>query len=254
MNQNMMKSEKSKWFYSKFREDTKAIVILAHGLNLLPSKMDELALYLASKKCDVLRISLGSDPEKWTTKFSDYYDEALEQSEILERPLYFLGYSLGALLGVDFIVNHPQHKITKCALIAPATHTKLMTKLLSVGGILFPKLSIPSFNLEKYRQQPRTILLSYKIINHLQKKLKKLFNEKSISIPTLLVTSKDDELINSSRLTKLAALYPNWATLELTNKRSQLPIKYHHLMIDSESLGRDEWEKLLKILTIHFAL
>jgi alpha-beta hydrolase superfamily lysophospholipase len=164
------KSEKSKWFYSDYKNDTTAVVIVAHGLNLLPSKMDQIASFLASKKCDVLRISLGKNPDLWTSKFSDFYDEALEHSEILQRPLYFLGFSLGGLLGVHYIVNHPHlHKFCKCILMAPATHTKFYTIIPALLSYVFPKGSLPSLNLKTYRERSKTSLSEYKKMWKLQK-------------------------------------------------------------------------------------
>jgi hypothetical protein len=60
--------------------------------------------------------------------------------------------------------------------------------------------------------------------------------------------------VQSRTLTKFAATNPLWAALEITNKGRPIPPKYHHLMIDSESLGTDNWEKIIKNITIHFAL
>ena len=230
-------SEKNKWFYSDFKNDTAAVIVLAHGLNLLPSKMDLLAKFFNSKKCDVLRLSFGKNPDSWTTKFSDSYDAALEHSEILQRPLYFLGYSLGGLIGIHYIAKHPYQQFSKCVLIAPATHTKTYTVIPALLAFLFKKGSLPSLNLEAYREHPRTTLGEYQKVRSLQKEIQKSLTINDINISTLVIANPMDELVSIGKLAKFAALNPLWKWLELTNKDSLLPKKYHHLMIDSESLG-----------------
>jgi alpha-beta hydrolase superfamily lysophospholipase len=249
-----MKIEKSKWFHSDFNEDIVAVVLIAPGLNLLPSKMDELAKYFASKKCDVFRISLGENPDNWAEKFSDSYDEAQEHAEIIQRPLYFLGFSLGALLGVHYIARHPFHQFKKCILMAPATHTKIYTIIPAMLASIFPTGSLPSFNLKNYRERPRTTLAEYKKMNSLQKEINNSLKKNDLNIATLLITTPEDELVASSKLTKFAATNKLWKTLSITNKESLLPKTYHHLMIDSDSIGLKEWEKMLQSLSDHFVL
>jgi len=247
-------NDKTKWFYTEFKNDTKAVVLLAHGLNLRPSKMDQLAYFFNSKKCDVLRISLGHNPEQWTEKFSEDYDAALEHAEVLQLPIYFVGYSLGGLIGIHYLLRHPHHRFSKLALLAPATHTHLFTKIPGLLGSLFPKLSLPSFNLKNYLDNERTTLAEYKKMHVLQKEIKESLVGNPINIPTLLITSPKDELVASSKLTKFAALNPQWTALNISNNNSPLPKKYHHLMIDSDAIGAQEWENLLQNLTEHFRL
>ncbi|MDD4972972.1 MAG: alpha/beta hydrolase [Bacteriovorax sp.] len=249
-----MTVEKSKWFHSDLNEDTIAVVLIAPGLNLLPSKMDQLAKFFTSKKCDVLRISLGPNSDSWTDKFSDSYDAALEHAEIIQRPLYFLGFSLGALIGVHYIIRHPFQQFKKCILMAPATHTKTYTIIPALLASIFPKGSLPSFNLENYREKPHTTLAEYKKMNSLQKEIKHSLKKNNINIPTLLITNPKDELVDSSKLTKFAASNALWKNRSIANQESLLPKKYHHLMIDSDSIGLKEWEKMLQNLSDHFTL
>lgn len=247
-------SEKTKWFYTEYKNDTKAVILLAHGLNLLPSKMDELAYFFNAKKCDVLRISLGPNPDQWVEKFDNDYNAALEHAEILQRPLYFVGFSLGGLMGLHYLLRHPHHQFKKLTLFAPATHTHFYLMIPAILGKFIPNYSLPSLNLKNYRDRKSTTLSEYKKMYQLQREISDSLNSNLINIPTLLITNRLDELVASSKLTKFAQQNPYWRSLEISNSRSQLPRKYHHLMIDSEALGLEEWEKLLKNLTIHFSL
>jgi alpha-beta hydrolase superfamily lysophospholipase len=243
--------EKSRWFYTEQTHETKAVVLIVHGLNLHPKKMDVLAKFFTDHNCDVLRSALGDDPKRWEEKFENDYDKAREQSEILERPLYFVGYSLGALVGLAFLEAHPFHSVKKMALFAPAIHTKTFTKLSAALAFLFPKGSLPSLNLKEYRERNKTTLAEYKKMHELQRKIKSV---NSFSLPTIVIASRKDELINHPKLEKFAGKNPLWKVEEISNSDSPLPKKYHHLMIDDMSLGRFQWEKILNILAAHFTL
>ncbi|MFA6238418.1 MAG: alpha/beta hydrolase [Bacteriovorax sp.] len=246
-------SEKTKWFYTEFKNDTRAVVLLAHGLNLRPDRMDQLAIFFTSNKCDVLRISLGADPDKWVDRFHDDYDAALEHAEVLQRPLYFVGFSLGALIGIRFLLKHSDHQFKKLVLFAPATHTHFYTAIPAMLGHLAPSIGLPSMNLLNYRERKSTTLNEYKKMHELQNDIKYALKNNSINIPTLLITSPNDELVESSKLIKFAQSNPHWQCLEVSNHGSQLPRKYNHLMIDSEALGPEQWEILLKRLISHLS-
>lgn len=246
--------ERTKWFYTEFKEDTKAVVLLAHGLNLLPSKMDQLASFFNSKKCDVLRISLGENPNKWIENFSDDYDSAIEHARILERPLYLVGFSLGALMGVHFMLRHHDQQFSKIALIAPATHTHFYTAIPAFLAHFFPNFGLPSFNLPEYRQRSSTKLAEYKKMHSLQKEVNQLLKTSSINCPTLLIYNALDELVSSKKLMNFAKVHSNWTTQEISNRTSLLPKKYHHLMIDLAALGLEDWNKLTSSLDEHFSL
>lgn len=242
--------EKSRWFYSAQTEKTKAVVLIAHGLNLDPKKMDTLALFFRSVHCDVLRMALGADPLQWEDKFADDYDRAQDHADVLDLPLYFVGYSLGALLGLHFMSKHREHKIKRIALFAPATQTKAFTKITAWFSLLFPKGSLPSLNLSDYRDRGHTTFAEYKMMHEMQKHIQR----ETFNVPALIFSSPKDELIDHGKLEKFAGKNAEWKVLALSNQDSPLSRKYHHLMIDDQSLGRSEWEKILKNLTIHFSL
>ncbi len=241
--------EKSKWFYTEFKADTKAVVLLAHGLNLKASKMDELAKFFAHKRCDVLRLALGNDPKKWSENFSEDYEAAAEHAHVLNLPLYFVGYSLGALVGMSFISTHAKTDFKKLALFAPASHTKPYTRLPAILAKFFPKGRLPSLNLEDYRERHFTTLAEYKVMQELQKEL-----QSSLTLPTLIIYNAKDELVSATKLQEYSAHLPQCRLLEVSNHESQLTRKYHHLMIDEKSLGQSTWQKVLQNLTTHFSL
>ena len=242
--------EKSRWFYTRDTAHTKAVVLLAHGLNLHPKKMDALAQFFTESHCDVLRISLGPDHLHWEEKFKEDYEKAREHSEVLGLPLYFVGYSLGALTGLHFMMKHPVHQFKKMAVFAPAIQTKAFTKVSAYLSFLFPRGCLPSLNLREYRDRNFTTLAEYRRMYEMQKELQ--FYKSSI--PALVFASTQDELIHYTNLEKFAGTQPSWKLVTISNHDSPLPKKYHHLMIDDRSLGQSEWEKILKNLTAYFDL
>lgn len=242
--------EKSRWFYTGETAKTKAVVLIAHGLNLHPAKMDSLARFFTEKNCDVLRMALGSDPEKWEEKFADDYDKAREHAEVLERPLYFVGYSLGALAGLHFMLKNPDHEFRKMALFAPAIHTKAFARLSAWLSYIVPGGCLPSLNLKDYRERNYTTLAEYRKMYEFQKDVQPA----AVGIPALIILSRKDELIHFKKMEKFASQNRNCTLMEISNHGSLLPKKYHHLMIDDMSLRQSEWEKILKNLTAHFTL
>lgn len=250
----MTTGEESKWFYHDYKNDVLAVVLIAPGLNLLPSKMDQLSEFFFQNNCDVFRISLGSNTSQWVDIFKKSYDECLIHSKRINRPLYFLGYSLGGLLGVHYITKHDDHSFLKCALLAPATHTRIYAKIPGLLAGIFKNGSLPSFNLIDYRERSKTTFAEYQKLNILQNEINCSHSNNHLLIPTLLVLNPYDELVSSQKLSKFAASTPHWKTLKLTNKGSSLSWKYHHLLIDAQTLGQAEWEKLLKNLSEHFGI
>lgn len=242
--------EKSRWFYTNEPARTKAVVLLAHGLNLHPKKMDALARFFTEHNCDVLRIALGPDPKKWEEKFGDDYDKAREHADILQRPLYFVGHSLGALTGLYFMLKNPVHEFKKMALFAPAIHTRPFARLSAWLSYIVPGGCLPSLNLQDYRERDYTTLAEYRKLYEFQKEVR----QAKIEIPALIILSRKDELIHYKKMEKFASQNSNCTLMEISNQGSPLPKKYHHLMIDDRSLGQSEWEKILKNLTAYFTL
>ncbi len=255
----MKTNEKSKWFYSEFKQDTVAVILLIHGLNLRPSKMDSLAQFFAAKKCDVYRLALPENPKNWIEKFDDGYHAALEQAEILERPLFLIGYSLGALLTLRYLVTHNYHKINKVIFIAIPLEMKWLSRLPAKFSWIMPRAWLPSLALEDYRIRGKTSLIEYRIMESIRseilavlKKLKKA--DAHISSPVLIISDPKDELLDIEKIKNHYALFSSLQCHEVTNKVTQHPKKYHHLMIDEASIGHIEWQKMLNKMTSHLSL
>ena len=85
-------------------------------------------------------------------------------------------------------------------------------------------------------------------------KLQNEIKNYEFTIPTLLILNPKDELVASKKVALFAAQNKLCKVLNISNNDSPLSKKYHHLMIDENSLGHSSWKKILQNLTEHFSL
>ncbi|MFA5819305.1 MAG: alpha/beta hydrolase [Bacteroidales bacterium] len=143
---------------------SKAITVVVHGLNNKPSIMKSICKMLSEHGSDVILIKLTghrNDPQNlanitrqiWLTDLLESHNYAkslIESSE--KKPLYFIGYSIGALINLDLISSNPKLvHYDKMILFAPANATKWSTNLLKLSFSLGNEQKIPSFSPKDYR-------------------------------------------------------------------------------------------------------
>jgi len=256
------KAELSTWLESSGA--TRAVALVAHGLNLKPSKMNALAKVLTSNGTEVLRVSLaghrGSKREGlftthqiWRNEFQAHYCLAKKKAQDLNVPLYFLGFSLGALAGVDFLNTQVSHLVEKMILISPATDVHWYSRIPGNLGWIGGRISLPSKNIKTYRSQPSTSLASYRSMKESQESLKEV-NLSSLNIPTMIFVDPDDELVSLKKIKKRITRQKldNWKTKTINNRGSTLKKTYHHLVVDKPSMGPHQWEIVKKDILKHF--
>jgi esterase/lipase len=256
-------NETSKWF-SPIGSRPKAIALVAHGLNLRPSKMNSLVKVLTNENVEVLRLSLGghrgskreglfTTHQGWRNEFQAHYCLALKKAKKESLPIYYLGFSLGALIGLDFLNTQDFHHVKKMILISPATDVHWYSKIPGKLGWIGGKISLPSKNLKEYRSQPSTSLASYSAMKESQKSLQEV-NINSLNIPTLIYVDPDDELVSLKKIKKRISKHSldNWKLKTISNKGSTLKKTYHHLVVDKASMGPKVWEDVTSQIKNHF--
>lgn len=245
----------------------KAVVVLVHGLNLKPGKMNALADFLRANGADVLPVTLsghggGMDEFKkvardlWIKEMRDAFRSAEARAKENNAPVYFVGYSLGALVGLDFL-NSPAGQEIRCekmVLLAPAISIRDRSYLLKLLG-LFPSLVIPSLSPEDYRAHDGTPLAAYKALFQSISSLEKEGLAKS-NVPTLVLVDPEDELVSTGGLGKFMGQFglDQWKIIEVTNTGSPLKKKYHHLIIDENAVGADQWRSMKVSIKGHLGL
>ncbi|MBL6989596.1 MAG: alpha/beta hydrolase [Bacteriovoracaceae bacterium] len=245
--------ELTRWFKTKQRPTGVAIVV--HGLNTRPSKMDDIAKALVKKGIKVLRVALSGhrgDIEelksvtrpKWLKELFATYCLALKETKKHNIPIFYIGYSLGGMLGLDLMSIQSGELITfdKMLLFAPAITPHSYTRLIKLVKILGLSFIIPSFSPKAYKANPGTSVAAYMstfasidhFLKHSKDRLKKL------NIPTIVYAEKNDELVSYNALSSFihSNNFTNW---KLTLVKSSNV--FRHLIIDQKSLGSTQWSK-----------
>ena len=251
-----------------------AIAVIVHGLNVNPQKMESIIALLVNMGIDVFSISLqghglnysSSDDmdekharmnafktvsyEIWQNEFLRAYHFAKKESLEHNVPIYFVGFSIGGLLGVDLLASQSNVSFEKLILFAPALFVKLYCQPLKLLTC-FPNLVIPSATPIDYRSNNGTPMAAYRVlfqtISHCSQ-----FVSSKINIPTLIFIDKNDEFISYKGLNQFIKNHhlTHWKIVPIVNESQIQPI-YHHLIIDSESVGQKTWKKMVALMNHH---
>lgn len=226
-----------------------------HGLNLDPRKMDALSRALADSGIEAYRPVLSGHgigsfaevtPALWLSETLRAYQVAAERSAALDVPLFFVGYSLGGLLGEVLLSEGqpwPGVHFKRVVLLAPAIALRPVTNLVKLLFPLGRAFSLPSADNPAYRAHPGTPMAAYEALFAL---LHRLHAEASgrANLPTLLFARRNDELVSFRGLEALmkAKHLTNWSLVAVPDAT---PAGYpHHLIIDEASLGAHEWRRM----------
>ena len=251
--------ELSQWMspIDKGKKQEKGVILLAHGLNLRPSKMNTLAHSFSSHGYHILRLSLsghrGNINEMklvsrniWLSEMKAHYCLALEKSQQLGLPLYFIGYSLGAAVLLDLLKSRDlKNNFQKIITIAPAIRVHWYTRLPKFLAFFSKKIVIPSLNNEQYRMHKGTTTAAYEALHDIIDKFEYPHGKK-LQVPIMVVIDPKDELVSLSKIQSMIKKndLAHWEIVEVNNDASLLAKKYHHLIIDPPTLGKVNFSQL----------
>lgn len=257
--------EANKWFLPS--DKTVAVALVAHGLNLKPTRMDQLASALAENGIASLRVALpghyGSVETMKNVKLTTWskatyasYTVVRSKANELGVPLYLLGSSLGALLSIHLMGNtdlDPQVRYDRLVLLAPAITPKWFASYVTMFGVFGSDYIVNSWSPEDYRAQKGTSVAGYRALLALVNGVKETAKTELLNQPTLVFIDPKDELISANKLQDFVAKHhlTNWTITEVSNTGSNLPGKYHHLIIDEEAVGPKQWQAMLKKILAH---
>jgi hypothetical protein len=184
----------------------------------------------------------------WETDMLQGYTIAQKASIDQSLPLFFLGYSLGALLG-QAMISFSQMKVhfDKQVLFAPATAIRRRAHFIKLLFILNEKLMLPSYTPKEYRANSRIPVSVYKILfNNKRNILKTSFNK--LNIPTLIFIDPKDELISYKKLAEFSGRFAltNYQLVKLDSDLRARGGKYHHLIINKLTMGENNWEMVTR--------
>ena len=254
-----MAADCTKIFPSKSAK-VRGVVIVAHGANLRPTRMDELSLSLQENGFTVLRPGFTghcpSDPhgfakvsaEEWLADARRFHAEAKQLAHAANAPLYLAAYSFSAPI---FMVQHQELPFDKRILFAPAFETKWWYPAARLLAWALPlSFRYKSMNMADYRANNYGGAASARALDIILSRWKReLAPNLQDAVPTLLFMDPKDELL-SYQATKnflVEKNWSNWRLEDISNAGATTSSKMHHLVIDSASLGKAEWERVVKL-------
>jgi len=256
-----------RWFNAESKEKINGVALVIHGLNLQPDKMGPIISHLNASGIDVLNLSLRGHGEnfapvekmdnsrarldtfktvsykQWTDEAYRAYRHARKRSDERKTPLFFIGYSLGALLGGDLLATYPDVHFDRMVLFAPAFNCTICKGLKILAP--FPRLVIPSLSSKSYRANRGTPMAAYialfETIKHFNQNVSLKLN-----VPTVIFIDKQDELISYRKLKHLIETekLDRWKFHFLQKGKIGVQENLHHLIIDERSLGKEEWDEV----------
>jgi alpha-beta hydrolase superfamily lysophospholipase len=148
------------------------------------------------------------------------------------------------------MMRRADFKVDRAILFAPALSLKTTSYLVNFFKIFGDRFIVPSFSVEEYRAQSGTSMGAYRCLFDAVKRFEK-GSLKNFSFPTLILMSPKDRLVSYEGIKELSKNLGNLKMVGLDNSKSLLEKKNHHLVIDKQSLGIEEWDqKVVKSLDL----
>jgi esterase/lipase len=260
---------------SIYPDRPKGVALVIHGLNLNPDKMGSIITLLTHSGIDVLKVSLSGHGKNYcqkghineskarmetfkTISYELWINETFRAFDIAEKisrkrhiPLFFIGYSIGGLLGVDLFASNWNTYFNRMVLLAPALRLNIMYDAIKFF-LPFPKLVIPSFSSPCYRANFGTPVAAYRVlfdaIEHFHQNMTSKLN-----IPTLVIIDPRDELVSYERLKQIIKSkgLDQWELHLLKKSEKDAKKKPRHLIIDESMVGKDSWNEMKYLIIRH---
>lgn len=257
------------WHEEPKHGPVKAVVILLHGLNLRPQKMDDWSRVLSAHGAQVIRFALYGHTgdyqhmqkvtaDAWRSQFQEAIRIARSRAEEDKVPLYFIGFSLGALVGLEWQSKQEpgQSGFQKMVLIAPALsipwYSRTAVNLLSIFGRGF---MLPSRSPEDYRANKGTSIAAYQALFALKASLERN-KYRNANVSTLVLIDREDELVDSRGIRKIIEEFrlSKWILEMVDNRFAYDNYGFRHLMVDEDAVGKELWASLSAMLIRHLDL
>jgi esterase/lipase len=265
----------TQWFKIPRTKMITGVALVVHGLNLNPERMRAIIIELNDTGIDVLNLSLrghGSNYLKndilptdearlesfrtvtyslWANETYNAYLKVRQRASKKNVPVFFVGYSIGGLIGCDLVLSQPDVFYDRLVLFAPALNITVESYLLK-ALMPFPNVVIDSLSPAHYRSNKGTPMAAYKALFEAADYFKNNVNDK-LNIPTLIFIDEKDEFVSYSKLNEMIIQYNlNRWQIRTVHKDNNFGEKVsHHLMIDRDSVGTKMWNQIRDSLKKH---
>ena len=231
------------------------MALVVHGLNTAPAAMLPVVQWLNRQNIAAYLVLLsghyaGGTPLQnvtasvWQQEVLAGYAAAKKAAGEKAVPLFFVGYSLGGLLGQSVLVL-PAHSppFDRQLLLSPAITLRRRAFLLRALFFLPPSVGLPSFSPPSYRVSTALPLRLYQVLFGEERKMQQADSSR-LNIPTLVLMDPNDELISYKRLQKWIQKYhlTNYTVVTLDPDLTGRSKRFHHLILDEATMGKKNWQ------------
>ena len=271
-------AESTQWFYTRMSK-VRGIAVVVHGLNLRPSKMNDIVRFFQDKGIDVLRVTLTghrgdfreiylASKNRWQNDLRGAYCLAQDRASVLNQkmPIYFVGHSLGGLINLDLLTadGYQGVRYDKMVLFSPAIAVngklrilRTLTRFLFSNPYAFypsPPARYRRDYLRYYRLLPDLPILAYDALFDSLAELQRK-NFFSLNIPTLVFIDSQDELVSMDGILKIVSKNKlnQWKVVKVKSRNPILKKPPHHAITDEDLMG-DEWKFILQTMSDHIGL
>jgi esterase/lipase len=252
-----LQSEKYHWYQPS--KTMKAVALMVHGLNNKPEIMLPLVKVLNEQGVGVLNVGLTGyvdsfsvlqrvTAQEWLQDV--FIGNCLLQTKAQGLSQYYVGYSLGALIGEILMVDDLSEKFEfqKSLLFSPALEVHDRSHWIRIFSFLGRSLSVISFAPTRYvahRVTPNAAYESlFDLIDLFNEKLHR--NPQKINTPTQVFVDPDDELVSNEYLDDMVAVngLDQWQ-MNIVHKDQSAQTWFHHVTIDEHAVGAKTWADML---------
>ena len=264
-----------RWYERKDQTELKGVALVIHGLNGRPGKMEPIIAQMTKAGIDCLNLSLRGhgtnysdlkDAENdkarmaafktvsyplWKSEAYDAYQLVKKKSNLHGVPMFFVGFSMGGLLGVDLFSSNSNVRFNKMVLFAPAIKMRQRNYFLKIFSF-FPKLVIPSMAHRSYLANSGTPMAAYNALFDMYQHFENHPDPK-INVPTVVFIDKHDELISFSGLQNMVRdqKLDRWEIHSVEKDKTATKVKMHHLIIDEAAVGEKTWQQIVDVTIAH---
>jgi esterase/lipase len=265
----------TQWHKIKITKRLEGVALVVHGLNFKPERMQSIIAELNDAGIDVLNLSLSghgnnyqrnphlSDDEArlesfqtvtyrlWLEEIYTAYLKVRQRASRKRVPVFFVGYSLGGLMGCDLLLLQNDVSYDRMVLFAPALSITVEGYLLK-ALMPFPNMVIDSLSPIYYRSNVGTPMAAYKALFEAVEYFNKNANDK-LNRPTLIFIDEKDEFVPFVKLNEIITQrkLDRWQ-IHIVRKDNHTGANIsHHLIIDKESVGPQMWKQMKKAIKKH---
>jgi pimeloyl-ACP methyl ester carboxylesterase len=266
------------WFDRKGPWKSRGVAVVVHGLNLRPERMEPVIAELNRAGIDVLNVSLRGHGRNfdwnadlpldearletfrnvsyrlWFGEVREAYLKARERAERKKVPLFFVGYSLGGLLGCNLLTADPAVAYDRMILFAPALSVTAKAYLLK-PLMPFPNIVIDSLAPVSYRANDGTPMAAYRAVFEGVADFEKGSGPR-LNVPTAVFVDEKDEFISPAALRETVERLglDRWRIHWVSKGPDGSESLSHHVLIDEASAGRDAWRAITASIRRHVSM